>query len=163
MSKNNTRDGLNVSPAVLELANKIKDQLKLGAGGVAEDLGKDFYASTLPDGISMADVNKIQKHDSNLVAATALALGEESLDYFKKHKDVQSTSVELKAGANTIAIQADRYKSFPNRMGGADAPNIEKHVTISARYTAQAAGNRGEFKKVREHIGNLGAELFGKK
>lgn len=157
-----TREGLNIHATAVAVAEKLAKELKIGQGGVADPFSKEFSAEVLETvGLTPAEVKKYDTAIGHLVAGTALATGEAGLDYFAKHKDAQQVSAELKVGSSTLSITTDRHKSYPNRMGGEGAPNIEKYGITNARFTVASAGNRGDFKKVREHLGSQAAGIFG--
>lgn len=129
------------------LADAVKKDFKIGEGGVVQ-VDKDFYQKSLPEGLTMADVDRVQKHNTNFVSAVGLALGEVGIDHFKKHKKEDEISVDFVAGKDKVSLNFQRSKQFPDGKGG----QLERQGVLSARWQVTGAGNRGSFAKVREHL-----------
>lgn len=159
MSNDTKNEGLKVNEKVKDLAESIKKDFKIGDGGVIA-LDKGFYANTLPEGLTIGQVEAVQKHNSNLLAATALALGDLGIPHLKKHKDLASVSVEFGIGKDKLAATLKREQQVPDGLGKGGMRT--KYGVISANYKAHAAGNVGDFKRVREHVANEAASAWGK-
>lgn len=155
-----SRDGLKVSENVLKLADAIKADLKIGATGVAEDLGKDFFERNLPENISMADVKRVDAFRSDLISAAALALGEVSVPFFSKNKDVGQVSLQFGSNKDKATVLVDRERRYPNRMGGKDAPDIVYNCNPTVSYRMAAASATGDYKRVRDHLRSEAAKVF---
>lgn len=156
MSNNsNDKPSSKLNDSITTMAAEIKKEFKIGEGGVVE-VPKDFYEKTLPAGMTMADVRKVQDHDANLIAATGLALGEVGIDHFKRHKKADQLSVDFVAGKNKVGLVFQRSKKVQDGKGG----TLEKHGALSARYVVSGAGNRGNFKKVRDHLAGMAADVL---
>lgn len=156
MAKYNRND-LKVNDNVLKLADSLSTQLQIGEGGVVT-VNKDFYENNLPDGLTMADVKRVQEHNGNVLAGAQLALGETGIEYFRKHKDVDQLTLEIKAGADKMGVGFQRTRTYPGMKGGPEKTTVGVSM---ARYTAQAAGNVGSMKKVRTHLSQQAASLLG--
>lgn len=149
---------LKVNKEILELAKTIKPELKIGDAGVVT-LDKKFYETNLPAGLTMEQVEQLQAYDSNLLSATALALGEVSLPHFKKHKNVERTSLEYSAGKNKVELRCLREKHVP--AGPLGGEPTTKFGVLEASYRVHAARNVGSFAKIRAHMSEQGKKLLG--
>ncbi len=141
-----------VNENILALADTIKKDLKIGEGGVAE-LPKDIYERTLPENITMADVKRVADHNTAFVAGLGLALGEAGQAAFKKDKKLAQVTVDVTAGKDKVGATFQREKQVADGKGGQQV----KHGVLSAKWSFSGAGNRGAFKKVREHLSNAAA------
>ena len=148
---------LKVSAEILELAKSLKKEYKIGEGGIVE-VGKDFYESHLPEGLTLKDVERVQKHNSNLVAASGLALGEVGIPHFKKDKKADQISIEFAAGKDKIGAVFQRQRTMTNPQGGEP---ITKYGVLTSTYKARAASNVGALKRVRQHLNDQAAKVYG--
>jgi hypothetical protein len=139
-------------PELGEQANAIaaylRKEMKLTSTGVAE-APKDTCEKTLPEGLTVKHVSQLQAYESDLIAATALVLGDEGAKFLAKNKSITDVSAEIKVGKNTVGVTYSREKQV--RAPGNAEPTTKYGVT-KAFYEAHAAGhNRGGLKKVREY------------
>lgn len=147
-------EGLAISEGVYALSRLIKDQMKIGEGGVV-DVPKDIFETTLPDGLTMADVKRVQDHTSAVVSATGLALGELGQSHFKKNKTVDQLSVEFGIGKDKLGEAYQRERVVSDGKGGQQI----KYGNLVAKYTVNGAGNKGTFKKVRDFLSDQAAAV----
>lgn len=157
VNKATAPEGLNIPESIVALAQLAKEKMKVGEGGVIE-VPKDFYEELLPDDLTMAQVKKVQEHNSNLVSAVGLAVGELGNKEFGKHKKFDEVSVEFNANKDKIGLNYQRSKQVPDGSGGQQT----KYGILSARYQVAGASNKGSFKKVRDWLSNTAADSFGK-
>lgn len=151
-----------VKQAVQDLAAKIKPMFTLADNGVvlAEE---GLYEKSLPEGITADQIKAIQQHNTALVAASAMAVGELAIDAFKADKDLQRVTAEIPAVGDKISTAVIRSREYPAggipKEGEVRDPNakITKYGVIEASYEVASNGNKGELKKVRAHIGALAA------
>lgn len=162
-----TRNGLEKLPeSVVALADKIKAELKIGEGGVIPKPEKDFWKKLVGDNnplanVTVDEIQRVDKFRTDLVAGASLAGGEVAVEGFYGDEKLQQVSLELNLNKDVLAVTVDRQKSFPNRMGGENAPDITRNCQIQARYTTNAVGNRGTYQQVRTHFAEQGAAIFG--
>lgn len=156
-----TREGLKVPQNILDMADKIKAEAKLGEGGVAEKFDKDFWKTLLPEDLPADMLIRGDKFKTDIVAAQALAGGELGNEHFHASKDNKQVSLEFNVGKDIIGTVVDRTKTFPNRMGGENAPDVTRHCHVTSRYQVHAVGNRGAYQQVRTHLREQGAAIFG--
>lgn len=156
-----TRDGLDIDAKAFAVAEAIAKHRKIGAAGVTDPYPKELDAELLSiTGLTAAERKKAEQAQTIVTVGLALANGEGAIEHMSKNKDVAQVTSELKWGTSKIAAATDRHKSYPNRMGGEGAPNIEKYAQTNVRFTVAAAGNRGDFAKVRTHLGSQAAALW---
>ena len=156
-----TREGLKVPQNILDMADKIKAESKIGEGGVVGKFEKDFWKTLLPDGTSADDVMRVDRFKTDVVAAQALAGGELGVETFHANKDSKQVSLEFNVNKDMLGTCVDRTKTFPNRMGGENAPDVLRQCHITSRFQVNAVGNRGAYQQVRTHMRDQGAAIFG--
>lgn len=154
MSDKKETPELKISEALQTLSKKIEKQLKIGEGGVAV-LEKDFYESTLPEGLSMADVKRVQEHNKDVFEATAHALANLGLPYLKKHKDIEAVTTGYAIGKDAVDLRFLRSKTTPGFGGG--EPKTTYGVLDGKISVNGSAPSKGFFKKLRTYHAELAA------
>lgn len=155
-----------VKQAVQDLAAKIKPMLTLADNGVVLAQA-DLYEKSLPEGITADQIKAIQQHNTVLVAASALAVGEIAVDAFKADKELQRVTSEFSAVGDKISTAVIRSREYPAggipKEGEVRDPNakIVKFGVIEAAYEVSSNGNKGDLKKVRTHISALALAALG--
>ncbi len=154
--------------------SSIKEEISTLAENVRKDLQyekdthtissgeKNLYESHLPETLTMEVVEKVNGYDVAFVAATGLAVGEMAIEHMAKEKSVEQISAEFPMGKkNGVAHVVTRERVFTNIT---DAKNpVHKFGDLASTLTVQAGRNQGEFKKVRTHLHELGAEQLNSK
>lgn len=160
MTDNTKLAELKIPQDMLDLSKRLEKSFKIGEGGQI-NIDKTLFAETLPEGLTMDDVNRVQKHTENLVGATVLALGHTATPYLKKHKDAKNVELTFPMGKSSFSAVYDRMKEYPGRGEGAE--KIIKYGTVTADFTTHGAvGNRGTLKKLRGYLNDFAAEQLGK-
>lgn len=77
-----------------DLMSKLKANLETGTIDVPED----YYESTLPEGLTVDQLKKLQKHHQSLLAGTVYAAGGLARDTFKENEDLGELSLSWKEG-----------------------------------------------------------------
>lgn len=152
-------EGLKVSDRVLALATAISADLKIGDGGVA-DAPKDLFEKNLPDGVTMADVKRVDNARTEFVNASLLALGQVAVPAFTGNKDLQQVSLSFQSNKDKCTLQIDRERKFPNRMGGKDAPDIVRNLHSNVSYKMKSVGGAGDYGRIKSHLHAQGASIF---
>jgi hypothetical protein len=146
-----SEEAIVIPEAVKAMAERIKKEMKVTDTGVIE-VPKELYESLLPAGLDMSLIKKLQAHDSEFMAAGALANGELGLKHFAKHKNVDVVTSEIAIGKNSASFSFQRSKPVPDGNGAMQI----KHGVSSAKYVVSAAGgNRGALKKVRMLLSSM--------
>jgi len=141
--------------------------------GVENGQGKysdDFYEKTLPEDVTilenivvpqkdlMAIKNRLDRHDTILLAATALVHGEHSLAEAIKDPSLLSSTCSFKAGSNTFTHTFKRESEFRNIKTGEVG---KKFATVQTSVKVSGTkGYSGELGRVRKHLQTLGAAIL---
>lgn len=148
--KTTSLDELKLPKEVLDLAKRLEKTFKIGDGNII-NVEKDVFADTLPDGLTIEQVEQVQKHRDHLVSAASLALGHIATGHFKKHKDVKTVELSMPFAKDKFAATYDRSREYPGRGEGAE--KIVKFGVLTADFTANGAvGSRGSLNKVRKYL-----------
>ncbi|MNN71096.1 hypothetical protein D3C81_1869980 [compost metagenome] len=127
-----------------------------------------LFERTLPESLTPETVKTYQNHVGDLVAATALALGEVGIDAFKADEKLEQLSVEFGCGSDSLAGTIQRSKDYPAggipKEGETRDPNavVTKYGIISMKYGVNAHANKGSLKKVRDSINERAREALAK-
>lgn len=138
------------------LADNLKSNLTIDpVTGVATP-SDDWYASNLPEGLTVDTYKQLTEHNTDVLAAADLATGELGIETMKTHKDLQRVTMTLPlVGKDTINVVQDRTFDARNVKTG---ETTVKYGRTTASLDIYAADNgRGELKKVREHLYSVAA------
>lgn len=137
--------GIELNDVVTRIAQSAYETSESKEGGI-EDLPKDFYESTLPEGLDLATRKKFQDHDSFFLAGVAQGGGARALDRFKADPNLQNVSMDVKIGHDRLDL------------------NFGRDGTVEGRWQVKGTGSAGsQYGKVRSHIGSLIKEQLGEK
>lgn len=148
-------------PATRELADKIVKHIKIDAKtGIADpEHLKTVFVDNLPEGLTKEHVEALDTFIPQFAAASYLALGEAAVPVFKKHKNL-----ELPATIEIPTVGKSAFKGAFERSSMVRAPGQEpvaKFGTGSMKLDFYGMGaNRGEFKKVRDHLTDLATSVL---
>lgn len=157
MSKKTESSSSEIHEDIRNIADVIKKNSKYVGDGKIE-VDEKTYEQTLPEGVDMKTVKKLQSHNSNVVAGAQLANGEMALKVMEKESDIDVVSSTLKVGSDKISVQFDRVQEKPNGEEG----SIKTFGVANASYTASAAGNKAGLKSVREHLATKAKSVLDK-
>lgn len=123
---------------VNELAARVQTQATLTEGGIVT-LPKDHYESELePTGLTMAQVRKLQDHDSRYRAGVLLGVGNMAAPAFQANENLSSVSLDVRAGH-------DRFDLDISRTG-----------EVNGRWLTKGSGSAGShYGKVSAHLSDL--------
>lgn len=119
------------------------DKLALDEKTGVISASEDYYEASLPEGVSIDLVKKLQKHNSELLAATTLVGGEMAAKAFAGNEDLTEVSFKYSAGH-------DHYNGFYTR---GDTNPVRNVVEV------HGCNGRGEMGKVYKHVKSLFDEL----
>jgi hypothetical protein len=155
-----TSKDLNLHKDVAELSAKLQKHLTINADGTITP-DKDLYHLCLPDDLSVEEIKKVQKFGSNMLTATAHAVGALASDFLKKHKNVTEVHLEkLHIEKDTIRTNYKRETQV-SPPGGAP---VTKYGWITAKLTTSSATTASAgFGRIRQHYAELGAAEFAGK
>lgn len=152
-----------INPKITALVKELKNGMTLGDGGViATD--KDLYEKTLPDALDMETVKWVYGHTEDLVAGLTMATAQISEEAMKKNKKLDSVSSELKIGKYAkinVGYLRSQNQTIRNMQNPTEAPReVTKYGVTTASIKTFGQKNRGELKKVRAHVADVGEKLF---
>lgn len=142
-----------------DLAEKVKQGLSINKEG-AVTVQEGLYEKTLPDGLTIGQVKAVHDHHSNMVAASALAVGELALPIMKKNSSLERVEATIPiVGRDTMTVVTQRSKEGRNPTNG-ETTMTWGRTTVGVDF--HASGNRGELKKVRNHLADAFEAALGK-
>jgi len=139
-----------IKDSIRALADKLRADMTITETGAVET-PTDLFEKTLPEGITMDQVKSMQDHQSELVTAAGLALGEMGMEAFKGDKRLDQVNVSITAGKDSIAGTFQRSKEV--RAGiNPDDGMMTKYGILSMKVSVNAHANKGSLKKVRTYL-----------
>jgi hypothetical protein len=146
MSKNTE-----VNSTTRALADSLKAAMTGSKGNYTA--ADNWYGDNLPEGLTTELRARFDEHDSSVVAATALALGELAVPEMKENADITEATLALNLGANRINTSVLR-----DYVHGKES----YHGHVIASYEVNSAGvNRGELGLAMTAVRNLADDLLG--
>jgi hypothetical protein len=150
---------------VVDLTAVVRDGVTINVakdGTAAVTVAENLYASSLPEGIDLPTVEKLNKHNNNLYLAFATVVGEKGLDAMKKNTNCASIEATLPlVGKDTFVVSIDRQKEYP-KPGSKDGEKITQFGVMNAQLnTVGASDKRGGMKKLRDQMKADYAAAFG--
>lgn len=144
----------------LDLSAKIGKGLTLDNEVITASDG--LYESLLPEGISMDTLERVQAHNTEVLAATAHAVGMIGIEAMKKDESLNKVTLELPTvGKDTFNFAFER-----SRQVRASAPG-EKDTAMKTKYGISTigvdyygAGPRGEVQAVKTFLSDTAAEAL---
>jgi hypothetical protein len=145
---------------VIDLSEKIGKGLTIDGNVVSAADG--LYESLLPEGISMDMLERIQAHDTEVLAATALAVGKMGNQVFKKDETINKiTCVVPTVGKDTFGFAYDRSRQVRDAAPRTEGAGMKtKYGVMTVSVDKYGAGNRGDMGAVKSFLSNEAAELL---
>lgn len=141
-----------VNENTIRLSESLKAAMVKGANG-SHTVSEEWYAGSLPEGLSMEQRKQFDEHDSAVAAAAALALGQVVLPEMKENPELTEGTLSINLGANRI--NASVLRDYVNGK-----ETYHGHSIVS--YEVNSAGiNRGELGLAMTAVRNLADELLG--
>ena len=140
------------------MAATLAEQIEVNA--TASTIAADAYVKTLPEGITLETVQKLQDHNAIFFPAVTKALGEESIEAMKKDSSIESVSLSVPM------VGEDRFDiSFQKKYQYMDTKTKEMKDAfggVSASLTVQAARhNRGAMGSIKNDLKAQALAAFG--
>jgi hypothetical protein len=153
---------IKLKPATEELAARIKKELTFDHKSGVATITKDFYASTLPEGITVNLIEQLQDHNTVIAAAAGLAFGQASETFLKKNKDFPRTEFELPTvRKDGFEFTYDRTRQVPTRNADGTTGTRAAHGMLRVGYRTYGAESVGELKKVKSLLSESAARVLG--
>lgn len=143
------------------MSDKIKPEIKALAKEIVipdfvdgkSTTTEDNLISTLPEGVTRTQLDLIDDHRSQYVAAGVLAGGEKAIKAFEADKKLQSLSLTLDlANGRSMSTVFTRKEEYPN-LKNRDEPGTVKYCTTGFKLsTPESNTHAGQLKQVRAHL-----------
>ncbi len=134
----------NIKEATRVMAESAKEAMTFDPSTGKMVLGDVWYQGTLPEGLDLKTVKKVQQHNTQAFNALALATGEMANEtIFPQNPQLQSVRLDTAFGSDRIGMTFERQAE---EAGGVH------HGVFSGSYTTAAARNNAEFKEIRQHL-----------
>jgi len=149
-----------IKKEVLDMSEKIGKGLTLDGNVVSASDG--LYESLLPEGVSMDLLERVQAHDTEVLAATALAVGKMGNHAMKKDETLNKISLVMPTvGKDTFSFAYDRSRQVRDGApGDKDAGMKTKYGIMTLGVDKYGAGNRGEVGAVKSFLSAEAAEML---
>lgn len=152
-----------VKPEVLELAGKVKEGLTIdNKTGIITAI-PDLYTRLLPETVTKETIEALQAHNTRMVSATTLAVGEIAMPVLKKNKELEEASLKLSmVGKDAMNVTLARSRQVPSRNEDGTTGTQTKYGSVSVSIDEYSTGPRGDFKKVKQFLSEQAMTAFGK-
>lgn len=145
-----------VAEEVKIMSQAIETELNFDTQG-AGMLPENIYEKLLPEDISLDTVKRVQTHNLDFADAVSLATGVKGTSHLKDHPELDSVSVKIKMGNDSVAT--DFQRSVERRNPGT-GETFQKPGVLSTKYTTGIGSSRGNYKKIQEHVSEYAASVF---
>jgi hypothetical protein len=157
---------ITLKPETEAFAAQVKGAMKIehtkGNATAFAVVDPSFYASTLPDSITVKQIEDLQSHNALFAAGTARALSQLSEEFMKKHKDVTRVSADITTvKKDGFELTYDRERSVPSRNEDGTTGTAAQYGSIRVAHRAYAAEAVGELKKVKQLSVQSAARVLG--
>ncbi len=150
---------------VLDLSQTIAKGLTLDTKNNTVTAAEGLYESILPEGITMDYLERVQAHNTDVIAATQLAVGRIAIPAMHKHADLNKVTLSLPTvGKDTFDFAFDRSRQVR------DGAPTDKDAGMKTKYGASTvsvdiygAGSRGSLAAVKALLSVEATETLGGK
>lgn len=145
-----------IKAEVLALSEKLAAGITADATGVftADALA---YANNLPEGITKETLEALSEYNKQFIPAAAHAVGLKGIEVMSANKDLQDVSCFFPS-VNKDGFDFKMNRETPG-INGADP----SYGSMRAKVVIHAAGNRGQYAKVKTLMSEKAAAAFGAK
>jgi hypothetical protein len=155
-----------IKPEITDLEKKISEAMKMD---IKDNVGictveDGLYVKMLPEGITEDHVRTIQKYNSQLAAASLLAVGNVAVPAMREHSNLNKVSLEFPTvDKDHIDVNFDRSRQVPSRDEN-NVPNGTKTKYGSAQvsYSMYGTSSHGQLLAVKKMLAEQAMEAFGK-
>lgn len=140
------------------MAATLAEQIEVNA--TASTIAADAYIKTLPEGITLETVQKIQDHNAVFFPAVTKAFGEKAIDAMKKDKAIDTVSLSVPmVGEDKFDISFQKQYQY---MDTKTKEMKDAYGGVSASLTVQAARhNRGAMGSIKNDLKAQALAAFG--
>lgn len=150
-----------LNESLVKQAEEIQKHLVLDKDSGVISQESNTFEATLPEGVTMAEVKKVEGAISDYIAASAIAVGNLGLEGFVAKKELKSVSAVLPIhGRKTIEHKMER--EVTGSIPGKDETFTHYGRMFSSLTTPEAKSSSGQLKKIRKVFGEAAAEALAK-
>lgn len=143
-----------------DLSDKIKKAIKINLkdGRADDELLKDVYVSTLPEGLTKEIIEQVDQHNTVFGPAALKALGDVSTPLMKKHPNLVKTELKIPTVDKSFFSAVFEHTAMVRAPGKEPAP---KHGVGTVKLDWYgASSHRGEYKKVKDQLADNAASVL---
>ena len=153
-----------LKPEVVELAKIMKEIIVIN--GDKAELPEDFYKKNLPEGVTAEQATKLSKHNVNVMAAAALAIGEKAIPVMAKNPDLKQVTLSFPTVSRDrmeASISRERTVTIRNPSTGVVVGEEARYGTPTVRHAAYGSStSRGQLAIVKQMLQEQATKAFGK-
>lgn len=143
----------------VELADKIKEGIKIDPKTGVGTITPDIYEKLLPEGISIKQIEAINAHNTHFAASATLAFGEASIPVLKKNKELPKTNLEIPlVGKDHIGLVFNRSQQV-RAPGSSEETTV--YGTVRPQFNFYGTKSRGEMAKVKSILNEKAGKALG--
>lgn len=144
---------------VLDLSTKIEAAMAIDVTTGIVTTESNIYETSLPEGISLDLVNRIETHNNNFIAGAAHAVGRIGVNAMKDNTSLNSAETLIRMGGkNELGLTVERERTYRNPK---DQENpVVKNGVVSITYDVVADNDAGQVKAARQIINGLAASAL---
>ncbi len=143
---------LKIKDSTKQMAESAKAAMSVDPATGRILMGEDWFASTLPEGLDIKTVKKVQTHNTQAFNALGLALGtfaNESV--FQDNPQLQSVRLDTTFGTDRVGMTYERSVELDTGT---------QHGVFNGSYTTAAARTNAEFKEIRQYLSDQAASAI---
>lgn len=148
-----------VKPEIVELAKTLEGKLEVGDNGVIT-APKGTFEETLPEGLTMDQVNDVYKHIGLVSPAFVKAFGDKSQAAMESDKKLEQTTGKLDIG-RWANVEGTYKRTEERRKSPADPTMITVHGATSVKINTKVRTG-ADMKRVRNGLIEQAKAKFGK-
>lgn len=150
-----------ITPDVRSLADTFKEGISDVATGSAKS-AEGLYETTLPDGLTKEIYLSFASHNTNVAAASMLALGEMATNAMAADKALEKVTLDLPTfGKDKFSLSFERSKEvvIPSQDGVTGTKTTFGRAQVS--FDQYGLGKRGQVQAVKSLLADKAKEALG--
>ena len=150
-----------LSQETLDLAEQIKAGIEIDSATGTATKVDNVYEASLPEGVTIDQVNAIGKHRTRFTAASAKAVGELAQAAMVANNKLESVEVAIPMGKyDTLNLKSSREKEIRNVATGETSVSYGHLSTPVIK--SRSVNNSGELAMIRKALSEAGAASLKK-
>lgn len=144
-----------ISDNVKALADKVATEITFD-GNVAS-VPKDLYKKTLPEGMDIETVKKVQEHNMDFSDAVTLAFGRRATEHLRDNKDIDSASLSVNVAHDRVSSEFRRHKTYRNPS---DNSTFDRHGVTETKFVSGINAKRNGYKEIQAYLSAEAESIF---